>query len=191
MIKLTDTQMNVVASACQRPDGAAARPPALNRTAAVKVAAKLIDQARVQEVPAKLGAPIWRMDEEGRAFSLRILKAGRVLVRSAASNIEATASPTPPAEPAGIFANQQNDKPSAAAAQPKTGSKRNLILALMQRDEGATIGDLIAATGWLPHTTRAALTGLRKSGFAVARTRHPQTEASVYRIEDPTAAAAA
>jgi hypothetical protein len=27
---------------------------------------------------------------------------------------------------------------------------------------------LIAATGWLAHTTRAALTGLRKRGYTVA-----------------------
>ena len=26
---------------------------------------------------------------------------------------------------------------------------------------------MIAATGWLPHTTRAALTGLRKKGYAI------------------------
>jgi len=29
----------------------------------------------------------------------------------------------------------------------------------------------VAATGWLPHTTRAALTGLRKKGHAIARDR--------------------
>jgi hypothetical protein len=26
---------------------------------------------------------------------------------------------------------------------------------------------MVAATGWLPHTTRAALTGLRKKGYAI------------------------
>ena len=34
-------------------------------------------------------------------------------------------------------------------------------------DEGATLDQMIAATGWLPHTTRAALTGLRKAGYAI------------------------
>jgi hypothetical protein len=37
----------------------------------------------------------------------------------------------------------------------------------MQRTEGATLDDLITATGWLPHTTRVALTGLRKTGLAI------------------------
>jgi hypothetical protein len=36
------------------------------------------------------------------------------------------------------------------------------------RDEGATLNDMIAATGWLPHTTRAALTGLKKKGYAIS-----------------------
>jgi DNA-binding MarR family transcriptional regulator len=42
---------------------------------------------------------------------------------------------------------------------------------LLQREEGATLGELIDATGWLPHTTRAALTGLRKKGHAIEKTK--------------------
>ena len=54
-------------------------------------------------------------------------------------------------------------------AQPVTRkvTKRNQLAALVIRDEGATIEQMIAATGWLPHTTRAALTGLRKAGYAI------------------------
>jgi hypothetical protein len=35
----------------------------------------------------------------------------------------------------------------------------------MSTEEGATIDDLTGATNWLPHTARAALTGLRKRGY--------------------------
>ena len=31
-----------------------------------------------------------------------------------------------------------------------------------------TLDELVASTGWLPHTTRAALTGLRRRGYAVS-----------------------
>jgi Protein of unknown function (DUF3489) len=41
---------------------------------------------------------------------------------------------------------------------------------------------LIAATGWLAHTTRAALTGLRKRGYAVAIDRSDDKRGSFYRI---------
>ena len=46
-------------------------------------------------------------------------------------------------------------------------SKQTLIKDLLAREEGASIDEMIAVTGWLPHTTRAALTGLRKQGFAI------------------------
>ena len=88
-------------------------------------------------------------------------------------------------------AQQSNRGRQVAGA--KDGSKRATILALLGRKEGATINDLIAATGWLPHTTRAALSGLRKSGFAIVRTRDTGADASVYRIDPdtiPTTAAA-
>ena len=46
-------------------------------------------------------------------------------------------------------------------------TKRDQLAALVVRDEGATLDQMIAATGWLPHTTRAALTGLRKAGYVI------------------------
>jgi DNA-binding transcriptional regulator PaaX len=53
----------------------------------------------------------------------------------------------------------------------------------LQRGDGASLAELVAATGWLPHTTRAALTGLRKRGYAVAIDRTDNRRGSVYRIE--------
>jgi hypothetical protein len=46
-----------------------------------------------------------------------------------------------------------------------------------------THGDtsLVDATGWLPHTTRAALTGLRKRGYSVLLERQ-DGRPSLYRI---------
>lgn len=46
-------------------------------------------------------------------------------------------------------------------------TKQAKLAALLLRDEGATLDQMIALTGWLPHTTRAALTGLRKKGYAI------------------------
>jgi hypothetical protein len=39
----------------------------------------------------------------------------------------------------------------------------------MKRAKGATFDELVEATDWLPHTRRAALTGLRKRGMIVER----------------------
>lgn len=52
---------------------------------------------------------------------------------------------------------------------PKKPNKSELVLDLLRRQEGATLDELVATTGWLPHTARAALTGLRKKGHAIER----------------------
>lgn len=51
--------------------------------------------------------------------------------------------------------------------RPTRVTKQDQIASLLLRDEGATLDQMVAATGWLPHTTRAALTGLRKKGYAI------------------------
>ena len=46
-------------------------------------------------------------------------------------------------------------------------SKIAQVTRMLQRTGGATLVELVETTGWLPHTTRAALTGLRKKGFVL------------------------
>ncbi len=66
-------------------------------------------------------------------------------------------------------------KPSAGIAQataqasdaPKKTTKIDLVLGLLSRAEGATLDQMVVATGWLPHTTRAARTGLKKKDHFV------------------------
>jgi hypothetical protein len=50
-------------------------------------------------------------------------------------------------------------------------TKQSLVLDLLHREGGASLADLVEATGWLPHTARAALTGLRKKGHAIVRNK--------------------
>ena len=66
------------------------------------------------------------------------------------------------------------------APAPTRITKSATIIQLLGRDEGATLAELIAATGWLPHTTRAALTGLKKKGHVIARDK--RGDLSCYRI---------
>ncbi len=67
----------------------------------------------------------------------------------------------------------------ACPSAPRDGSKLARVIALLERDHGATIDELIAATA---HTTRAALTGLRKRGYAVKIDRSDDKRGSFYRI---------
>jgi len=56
---------------------------------------------------------------------------------------------------------------TGASSQPQRSTKQALLLELIGREEGATLVELTTATEWLPHTTRAAITGLRKCGHDV------------------------
>lgn len=62
--------------------------------------------------------------------------------------------------------------PPAAPASVTTRKLERSLSAIslplmLVRDEDATVDQMISATGWLRHTTRAALTGLRKAGYAI------------------------
>lgn len=60
----------------------------------------------------------------------------------------------------------QSAKTANHPAAP-TPTKRDTILTLLARPHGATLDEMVTATGWLPHTTRAMLTGLKKKGHAL------------------------
>lgn len=50
-------------------------------------------------------------------------------------------------------------------------SKRDRCVALLRREGGASIAEIVEATGWQAHSARAMLTGLRKQGYEVNKTK--------------------
>ncbi len=64
--------------------------------------------------------------------------------------------------------NHEEDEQSLVRI-PREGSKQALVVGLLGREQGATLEELAAATGWLPHTTRAALTDLRRRGYSLQK----------------------
>ena len=88
---------------------------------------------------------------------------------------DTSAPDTPPASPS-----NPAETPAPIATAPKPESKIARVLALLGRAEGATLDELVAETGWLPHTTRAALTGLKKKGHAIERSK--RDERTCYRL---------
>ena len=212
MIKLTDTQLIVLSSAVKHDDGLATRPANLNAAAAMKVASSLIDKGLAREIRAKSDAPVWHENEDGR-FALKITKAGRetIGVDHEEPQDDASASTAPAAgkakksgsksagntdaqkTPAARGKDAQRKPAGKAASSPadfRAGSKQAKIVELMKRAKGATLDELVEVTDWLPHTTRAALTGLRKRGLSVERVKD-DARGSVYRIKLDRAAKAA
>jgi len=68
-----------------------------------------------------------------------------------------------------------------AEASPKRANKSATVLAMLRRPEGATLEQLVVATGWLPHTARAALTGLKKKGHEISSEK-PTGGVRTYRV---------
>lgn len=50
---------------------------------------------------------------------------------------------------------------------PRAGTKQEAVLGLLRRAEGATIAQIIDATGWQSHTVRGFLAGLKRKGITV------------------------
>ncbi len=49
-----------------------------------------------------------------------------------------------------------------AAPKPRDGTKQETVLAMLRREEGATIAQICEATGWQQHTVRGFFAGLKK-----------------------------
>jgi len=61
------------------------------------------------------------------------------------------------------------DQPAQKSTQ-RTPSKQAQVLALLQRDEGATLQQMCALTGWQAHTVRGALAGAFKKKLGLVIT---------------------
>ena len=186
-VKLTDAQLVMMSAAAQREDHCLTLPETMKGAVVGKVSAKLLKLGLVREIRAKAGIPVWRRDEAGLGFALKLTTAGLKAI-AVDEEREETIDP--------IGAPQLDPRPGAKTVAdpcdvgehdetriPRKGSKLARVIDLLRRIDGATILQLTEATGWLPHTTRAALTGLRKRGYAVVRERVGAAD-SVYRISD-------
>jgi hypothetical protein len=52
---------------------------------------------------------------------------------------------------------------------PPRDTKTAILRRLLSRKAGADLAALQSATGWQPHSVRAALSGLRKAGYTIDR----------------------
>jgi hypothetical protein len=190
--KLSDTQLVLLSAAAQREDHCLTPTSNLRGGAAHKVAEKLIAAGMVREIKAKTGTPVWRRDDAAAlSLALKLTAAGlkAIAVDDEAEDggsgairqgVEIRRSSAPPRDFSGHVQTRPSEASGGEAHQiceggapsiPRPGSKTAEIIDLLQREQGATIDELIATTGWLPHTTRAALTGLKKRGYEIVRSR--------------------
>lgn len=158
MTKLSDLQCILLSTAAARNDGSLfPLPQSVSDLAGTAKAIKaLITRSLIQEREASDAVTVHRSDGDLH-YALHIMAAGL-----AAIGVE-------PNGECGVSGAGEGDP--APTSAPKRETKVALVVGLLQRTSGATLLELIEATGWLPHTTRAALTGLRKKGHAIVKGR--------------------
>lgn len=72
--------------------------------------------------------------------------------------------------------------PATTTSVPRPASKIDQVTALLERKQGATLGQMTDATGWQPHSARAVLTGLRKKGLTIVKSK--RDDVTCYRITE-------
>lgn len=162
MTRLTDTQSRILSRAATRP-GALAMPlpEGLHGAAATKVVTMMIDRGLIEEVAAGLhrGTPLWRETGDGHGSTLIATAAGLEVIGIAPVVAQTVAALRQGKSAAG----------SVGSAARRAGSKQALLISLLQAPEGASIDEIMAATGWQAHTVRGAISGglKKKHGLAV------------------------
>lgn len=171
--KLSDAQLVILNAAAQRPDGSllplphslAAKGAALNRVMIeILCKRKLVEERRTTS-----GAPEWRRDKERRSLGLFITKAGLLALgideAKKTKSAQAAASLPRQRKTGGAKprrkekrASPPRSKPSKAAPQ----SKQDVVIQMLRRGSGVTIEEIIAETGWQPHSVRGFFSGLVK-----------------------------
>ena len=74
--------------------------------------------------------------------------------------------------------------PAPAARKTRDDTKQAQLIAMLRRKEGATIAQIVAATGWQPHTVRGAFAGALKKKLGLTVTSEKvEGGQRVYRIE--------
>ena len=182
MTKLSDTQLTILSAAAQRPDGnLLPLPGSLRGGAAAKVVGALLTRGLVREEVTETHVKadtalntLWRNLDDGRGVQLRITAAGLEALGLEPDVPQSDEAPQRPGagrtdSPASAesLSAAAAEGPSASHTAPlrgrtREGTKQAALVAMLKRVEGATIAEVVAATGWQPHTVRGALAGALK-----------------------------
>ena len=165
----SDTQSLILSRAATRPVNLALPlPEGLVGAAAKMVVGKMIFRGWLEEVEANLhrNEPMWRETGDGHGTTLIATEAGLEAIGIeplAASAVASARRAKPKAEPAETPDHTATAKPVVTRA----GTKQAQIIAMLQRPEGATVAEMVEATGWLAHTVRGCISGALKKKLAL------------------------
>lgn len=172
---LTAAQLRVLTTAAQRPDRLVLPPERRAGSGGRhKLLATLLKLELVHEIPVDDAAIAWRTAEGDCHLALRLTGAGIAAVGGpeGMSVVVGEGTDTQPAvEPApapsdAAAPDPGAEAPTALAPSSPTG-KLGQVLEAISAGPGATLAEITALTRWLPHTAKAAVTGLRRRGYPI------------------------
>ena len=168
----SDTQSLILSRAATRPGNLALPlPEGLVGAAAKMVVGKMIACGWLEEVEANLrrGEPMWRETGDGHGTTLIATEAGLEAIGIEPLAASAVASARK-ARPRQAVDQTPDDTAATKPVAIRGGTKQAQIIAMLQRPEGATVVEIVEATGWLAHTVRGSISGAlkKKLGLPIA-----------------------
>jgi hypothetical protein len=158
----------------------------LSKGSATIVVKGLLKKGLIAERAALGHDAIWREAEDGRSMTLIITKAGLAAV-GMLPEINESQNPAvkDPAQKADVAANSGPTAPvSQNQRRPRPGSKLAMLVELLERNEGATIDEMVAALNWQQHTIRGVMSGALAKKFGLRIVSEPiEGRGRMYRTE--------
>lgn len=196
MAKLSDSQLVVLSTACQRPDGCVFPVTLkLKGNAVGNVLKSLLTKGFLEEVPGRADDTVWRYDD-GAPLTLQASRAAYDEL-----GIEPDADPATEGRHAaaiddgglvgGTLAEQgivaakieTRARKTDQASRTRGDSKQAKLIEMLKRPEGASIEEIVAAFDWQAHTVRGAIAGALKKKLGLDVTSEKiDGRGRVYRI---------
>lgn len=153
-IQLSEAQTSILSAACAREDGAVFPVTSSLKGGAVgNVCKSLLKQGLIEEVAASDLSTVWRHDEERGPITLCATPLALTAL-GIANDAEGTTS----------------EEAAEAPLQRRKGTKQALLIEMLRAEGGATIAEVVAATGWQAHTVRGAMSGALKKKLGLTIT---------------------
>ncbi len=179
MTDLTETQTRILSAGAQRSDGCAMPlPKGLHGAAAQKVVNMLVGRGLIEEVQADThkDAPFWRETGDGHGTTLVVTAAGLTAIGVEPVVVQIMARVRK--------ASEKPEQPATVQAL-RTGTRQSQLINMLKKQGGASIAEIVTATGWQPHTIRGTISGVLKKKLGLnVLSEKAEGRGRVYKIID-------